>query len=71
MVGPTPEMTKEADVHFVLDHLDHQGFVWNNYKCVFVIVVPISLFLLSISTILGNDQIPIPELLIVFFTQRM
>ena len=33
MVGPTPKMTKEADVHFVLDHLDHQGFVWNNYKC--------------------------------------
>ena len=27
MVGPTPKMTKEADVHFVLDHLDHQGFV--------------------------------------------
>ena len=63
MVGPTPKMTKEADVHFVLDHLDHQGFVWNNYKCASLLLLFPFLFfflLLSISTQFfgGNDQTP-------------
>ena len=77
MVGPTPKMTKEADVHFVLDHLDHQGFVWNNYKCASLLLLFPFLFflLLSISTQFFGGERPnsikmIPELLIVFLFSK-
>ena len=73
MVGPTPKMTKEADVHFVLDHLDHQGFVWNNYKCASLLLLFPFFFSVTkyFHTIFWGERPNsikmIPELLIVFY----